>query len=102
MAKKMILDAVHETAKGLNKAGIMDTKTMRKFDALCLPPVKNLSAAQIRRLRTRNNASQAVFAAYLNTSPSTVQKWEQGQKKPNGPSLKLLNLIDQKGLEALG
>ncbi len=100
MAKK-ILDTVHDTAKGLHKADVMDTKTMHEFDALCLTPVKNLSAAQIKRLRTRNKASQAVFAAYLNTSPSTVQKWEQGQKKPNGPSLKLLNLVQDKGLEAL-
>jgi putative transcriptional regulator len=100
MAKK-ILDTVHDTAKGLHKAGVMDTKTMREFDSLCLTPVKDLSAAQIKRLRTRNKASQAVFAAYLNTSPSTVQKWEQGQKKPNGPSLKLLNLVQQKGLEVL-
>ena len=100
MAKK-ILDTVHDTARGLHKAGVMDTRTMREFDALCLTPVKTLSAAQIKRLRTRNKASQAVFAAYLNTSPSTVQKWEQGQKKPNGPSLKLLNLVQQKGLEAL-
>jgi len=100
MAKR-ILDTVHDTAKGLHKAGVMDTKTMREFDALCLTPVKNLSAVQIKRLRTRNKASQAVFAAYLNTSPSTVQKWEQGQKKPNGPSLKLLNLVQQKGLDAL-
>jgi putative transcriptional regulator len=101
MATK-ILDIVHETAKGLHKSGAMSTKTMREFDALCLSPVKNLSAAQIKRLRTRNNASQAVFAAYLNTSASTVQKWEQGQKKPGGASLKLLNLVEQKGLEVLG
>ena len=100
MAKK-ILDAVHETAKGLHEAGVMAAQTMREFDALCLPPVKDLSAAQIKRLRTRNKASQAVFAAYLNTSTSTVQKWEQDKKKPNGPSLKLLNLVEQKGLEAL-
>jgi putative transcriptional regulator len=100
MAKK-ILDTVHDTAKGLHKTGVMDTKTMHEFDALCLTPVKNLSAAQIKRLRIRNKASQGVFAAYLNTSPSTVQKWEQGQKKPNGPSLKLLNLVRDKGLEAL-
>ncbi len=100
MAKK-ILDTLHDTAKGLHKAGVMDTKTMHEFDALCLTPVKNLTAAQIKRLRKRNKASQAVFAAYLNTSPSTVQKWEQGQKKPNGPSLKLLNLVQDKGLEAL-
>ena len=100
MARK-ILDTVHDTAKGLHKAGVMDTKTMHEFDALGLTPVKKLSAVQIKRLRTRNKASQAVFAAYLNTSPSTVQKWEQGQKKPNGPSLKLLNLVQEKGLEAL-
>ena len=99
---KKIMDAVHQTARGLRKAGTMDAKTMREFDVLCLPPVKEYSATQIKRLRTRNKASQAVFAAYLNTSSSTVQKWEQGQKKPNGPSLKLLNLVAQKGLEALG
>ena len=101
MATK-ILDTVHKTADGLHRAGAMSTKTMRDFDALCLPPVKKMSPAQIKRLRMRNKASQAVFAAYLNTSPSTVQKWEQGQKKPNGASLKLLNLVEQKGLEALG
>ena len=100
MAKKM-LDVVHKTAKGLHKSGAMDAKTMREFDALCLPPVKEYSARQIKRIREQNKASQAVFAAYLNTSPSTVQKWEQGQKRPNGPSLKLLNLVAERGLEAL-
>ena len=100
MAKK-ILDTVHKTAEGLHSAGVMNPKTMREFDVLCLPPVRNLSAAQIKRLRTRNKASQAVFAAYLNTSASTVQKWEIGDKKPSGPSLKLLNLIERKGLEAV-
>ena len=98
---KNILDAVRKTAKGLHKAGAMDAKTMREFDALCLPPVKEYSARQIKRIREQNKASQAVFAAYLNTSPSTVQKWEQGQKRPNGPSLKLLNLVAERGLEAL-
>ncbi len=102
MTSKNILDTVHETARGLHKAGAMDPTTMREFDALCLPPVKTYTASQIRKLRLRHKASQAVFAAYLNTSLSTVQKWEQGQKKPNGPSLKLLNVVDQKGLEALG
>ncbi len=96
-----ILGVIYETAQGLHDAGVMDAKTMREFDALCLPPVKVYSAEQIKRIRLHNQASQAVFAAYLNTSPSTVQKWERGQKKPNGPSLKLLNLVDQKGLEVL-
>lgn len=100
MAKRL-LATLHETAKGLHKAGLMNMQTMHEFDALCLPPVKEYSPTQIKRMRIRNKASQAVFAAYLNTSVSTVQKWEQGQKKPNGPSLKLLNLVDQKGLGIL-
>jgi len=99
---KNILGAVHETAQGLAKAGVMDTVTLREFDALCLPPVRLYTAEEIRDIRLRNKASQAVFAAYLNTSLSTVQKWEQGQKRPRGPSLKLLDLVDRKGLEALG
>ena len=100
MSKK-VLDAVHRTAKGLHKAGAMTTTTMREFDALCLPPVKEYTPRQIKRIRIETKASQAVFAEYLNTSPSTVQKWEQGQKKPNGPSLKLLNLVERHGLEVL-
>jgi putative transcriptional regulator len=96
-----LLKALHETAEGLHQAGAMDTVTLREFDALCVPPVKEYSATQIKRLRQRTRASQAVFAACLNTSPSTVQKWEQGQKRPNGPSLKLLNLVDRQGLEIL-
>ena len=98
---KSILSTVRESAKDLHEAGVMKEATLREFDALCLPPVKEYTAVQIRRIRTRNRASQGVFAAYLNTSVSTVQKWEQGQKKPNGPSLKLLNLVAEKGLEVL-
>jgi putative transcriptional regulator len=98
---KSILNTVHDGAKDLKEAGAIDEMTMREFDVLCLPPVKELTARQIKRLRQQTKASQGVFAAYLNTSLSTVQKWEQGQKKPNGPSLKLLNMVAQKGLEVL-
>jgi putative transcriptional regulator len=98
---KSILDTVHETAQGLYRAGLLEIETMKEFDALCLPPVKEYTAVQIKHLRLLNNASQGVFAAYLNTSVSTVQKWEQGKKKPNGPSSKLLDIVERKGLEAL-
>ena len=98
---KSILEVVHGSAKDLNEAGTMKETTLREFDALCLPSVKELTAAQIKHIRMENKASQAVFAAYLNTGKSTVQKWEQGQKKPNGPSLKLLNLVAEKGLNVL-
>lgn len=99
---KSILETVHQTAKGLHDADLLDVKTMREFDALCLPPIKKYTARQIKQIRIRNRASQGVFAAYMNMSESAIQKWERGEKKPNGPSLKLLNLIDVNGTEALG
>lgn len=101
MMNKSILEVVHETAQDLHKSGIMKGTTLREFDALCLPEVKELTAEQIKQIRTKNLASQGVFAAYLNTSKSTIQKWEQGLKKPNGPSMKLLNLVADKGLQVL-
>lgn len=64
----------------------------------CLAPVKEYSPTYIKRIRLRNKVSQAVFAAYLNTSASTVRQWEQGLKKPGGISLKILNLVDHHGL----
>lgn len=100
MTRRLIKE-IHETAKGLHKAGVMSLQTMQEFDAMCLPPVKDYTPTQIKRIRERNKASQAVFAAYLNTSSSTVQKWEQGQKHPSGLALKLLNLIDRHGLALL-
>ncbi|NQZ08236.1 MAG: DNA-binding transcriptional regulator [Algicola sp.] len=96
-----ILDVVHQTAKGLHKAGVMDVTTLREIETLCLPPVKSFTANQIKRLRQQYKVSQPIFAEYLNISASTVQKWESGQKQPNGSSLKLLNLVEQKGLEVL-
>jgi putative transcriptional regulator len=96
-----ILEMVQETASDLHKAGVLKDQTLRDFDLLCLPAVEEFDAEQIKQIRLDNKASQGVFAAYLNTSKSTVQKWEQGQKKPNGPSLKLLNLVAKKGLEVL-
>jgi len=99
---KSILEVVHEGAKDLHDAGLLNEITMREFDVLCLPPVEVYSAAQIKGIRLKSKTSQGVFAAYLNTSKSTVQKWEQGVKKPNGPSLKLLNLVEEKGIKILG
>jgi putative transcriptional regulator len=97
----LILAAVHETATDLHAANLIDRRRMREYDALCLPPVPAYSSEHICELRHRHHLSQAVFAAVLNTSLSTVQQWELGDKNPSGPSLKLLNLLDRKGLEAL-
>lgn len=100
-ARSPILDAVHEGARDLHSAGFIDMRTMREYDALCLAPVPQYSSAKIRALRARHRISQAVFATVLNTSLSTVRQWEIGEKRPSGPSLKLLNLLDKKGLEVL-
>jgi putative transcriptional regulator len=100
-AKTRILEAVHETASDLHRLGFIDKRKMQRYDALCLDPVPAYDADQIRALRHHLHLSQAVLAAVLNTSLSTVRKWEVGDKKPSGPSLKLLNLIDRKGLEAV-
>jgi putative transcriptional regulator len=99
--KSDILQAVQETAKGLHRAGAMDQVTLREFDRLCLPRVPPMPPTTIRRIRARAHVSQAVFAALLNTSVSTVQKWEIGQKKPTGAALKLLHLVRTKGLDVV-
>ena len=90
-----------ETAKGLHAAGVMDQVTLREFDGLCLPPVEPLSPGKIRKIREQSRVSQAVYAALLNTSVSTVQKWEIGQKRPTGTALKLLHLVQKRGLEVV-
>jgi putative transcriptional regulator len=100
-AGSKILDAVHEAARDLQAAGFIEMRTMQRYDALCLEPIPPYSSAKIRALRARHKLSQAVLATVLNTSLSTVRQWEIGDKQPSGPSLKLLNLLDRKGLEAL-
>lgn len=100
-ARSRIFEAVHDTASDLHRLGFIDKRKMRQFDALCLDPVPEYNSEQIRALRDHLQLSQAVLAAVLNTSLSTVRKWEVGEKHPSGPSLKLLNLLDRKGLEAV-
>ena len=100
-ADSSILGSVHATAAGLARAGVLDKATLREFDALCLTPVEPLAPEEIRALRERENVSQPVFAHYLNVRKDAVSKWERGEKRPDGPSLKLLNLVKNKGLSAI-
>jgi len=93
--------AIHETASGLRETGVIDKQTMRRFDEACLTPVIELSAKQIRAIREQEQVSQSVFAHYLNVSINSVSQWERGEKKPAGPSLKLLCLVKKKGLAAV-
>lgn len=96
-----LLDVIHETAGDLHRLGFIDKRAMESYDAICIPPVPEYTPEQIRSLRDRYHLSQSVLASVLNTSLSTIQKWEIGEKHPGGPSLKLLNILDRKGLVAL-
>ena len=93
--------AIHETAAGLHRIGLMDKKTMREFDASCLTTVEPISAREIVAIRKRAGVSQGVFAHYLNVKPKLVSEWERGEKRPSGPSLKLLSIVKSKGLDAI-
>ena len=95
------LGAVHQTASDLHDARLMDKRTLRKFDELCLTPVRPMQPDEIRSLRERERVSQAVFALHLNVSTGLVSQWERGEKHPAGTSLKLLALVQEKGLEAV-
>lgn len=99
--KSDAFEAIHSSASGMYRAGTIDQATMREFDASCLakPPV--FAPADIKRLRLHNKVSQPVFARYLNTSESTVEKWEAGTKKPSGAALKLLSVVQKHGLAVL-
>ncbi len=96
-----IAASVHETADGLYEAGLMDKRTMREFDELCLTKIRPLTADEIRNIRERENISQVVFAHYLNVTKGVISQWERGEKRPSGTSLKLLSLVDKKGLDAI-
>ncbi len=100
MASK-IIESVRSDMAAFHRLGIVDKVTMREFDAICPPPVRAFSADDIRGLRDKLNFSQPIFALHLHTSTSTVRKWEQGDTRPTGPALKLLNILADKGLRAI-
>ena len=96
-----IIESLRKDLTVLHEAGAITKVTMRNFDASCPPPPRPLAAADIKRLRESLKFSQPVFALYLHTTASTVRKWEQGETQPTGPALKLLNVIADKGLQAI-
>ena len=95
-------EAIHASAKALHKVGAIDKATLRDFDESCLAAIFNFTPTDIQKLRQSNNVSQPIFARYLNTSESTIEKWETGAKRPSGMALKLLTIVQKHGLEVLG
>jgi putative transcriptional regulator len=99
--RSSLMASIHENAEGLHAVGAMDKRTMHEFDELCLTPVQPLKPGDIRALRLREGASQAVFARYLNVTTGLISQWERGEKHPQGASLKLLTLVAKNGLQAV-
>ena len=99
--KSEAFEAIHASAQALLKVGAIDKATMREFDESCLSAPPDIDPRQIKRIRERAHVSQPVFARYLNTSESTIQKWEAGTKRPSGMALKLLSVVDKHGLKVL-
>lgn len=93
--------AIHETMEALHEIGAIGKKTMREFDDACLTPVTVLPPEEIKRIRMQEHVSQPVFARYLNVSRNLVSDWERGIKKPGGPALRLLTIIQKKGLHVI-
>ncbi|MDQ7734196.1 DNA-binding transcriptional regulator [Halomonas sp. SpR1] len=104
MAKKYRSDAmaaIHETMEALHEVGAVDKKTMRDFDETCLTNAEPIPPEAIRTLREREHLSQPVFARYLNVSKNLVSDWERGVKRPGGPALRLLAVIEKNGIQAI-
>ncbi|CAB3754764.1 helix-turn-helix domain-containing protein [Paraburkholderia humisilvae] len=95
-------EAIHSAASGLYRAKVIDKKTMREYDDLCIEEAPEFSAKQIASIRKTVNVSQGVFAVYLNTTVSTVRQWEQGNKKPSGIAARMLQLVQKNGLTIFG
>jgi putative transcriptional regulator len=95
------LASIHETMEVLHEVGAIGNQTMREFDDSCLTPVEPLSPEAIRALREREHLSQPVFARYLNVSKNLVSDWERGIKRRGGPALRLLTVIEKKGIQAI-
>ncbi|WP_386082442.1 helix-turn-helix domain-containing protein [Vreelandella sp. F11] len=93
--------AIHETMEALHEVGAVDKKTMRTFDDTCLTNAQPIPPEAIRALREREHLSQPVFARYLNVSKNLVSDWERGVKRPGGPALRLLAIIEKNGIQAI-
>lgn len=100
---RRMLDEMLEMANALDAHALITKTDLMQIRGLCQkPPVYTPSmVAQIRKSKAR--MSQSVFASLLNVSVSTVQKWEapESGKHPSGAAAKLLQVIDQRGIEAI-
>ncbi|CAN5562304.1 DNA-binding transcriptional regulator [soil metagenome] len=93
-----VSESVHKGVSNLHALGFVDASTMRRFDETCLAPVEEFTAEEVKALREREGASQAVLARHMYVATATVSQWERGERKPAGAALKLLTLVKAHGL----
>lgn len=95
-----VFDMVEEELRSINQVKDVSV-SLREFNVVKFPPPKHYTSKDVVRIRKEAHVSQAVFARILNASQSTVRKWEIGAKKPSGSNRRLLQIIENKGLEVL-
>ncbi|TNF67259.1 MAG: helix-turn-helix domain-containing protein [Gammaproteobacteria bacterium] len=95
-------NTINEFANDLYDSGMIDKKTLRDLSDHALPDLYEFTGDEIKALREREKVSQAVFAKYLNISAGMVRSLEQGSRHAKGAILKLLNIVKQNGIKALG
>ena len=96
-----INDTINDIAQGLHKNGVIDKRTLNDLVEDELPAVTEYTGEEIQQIRMRQKLSQAVFAMYLNISPATIRSLEQGKRHAHGAILKLINIVDRHGIQAL-
>jgi putative transcriptional regulator len=93
MARKARVQVFDDLRQSLADAGAYEKgKAMNLRTKEIPPPPRPLKPAEIRKIRLALNASQALFARFLNVSPNTVESWEQGVRHPDQAALKLLTI----------
>ncbi len=89
-----VLATAHGLAAALHRVGAMDELSMRDMDRLCLPPRPDYGGSEVRRIRAATRMSQPVFARLLGVDKSAVAQWERDARRPSGPALRLLEVLD--------
>jgi len=96
-----LIESLYEDLEAMASDGLIEKQTLREFEHKHLAYHSDLNGEDVKALRESNHISQAVLARYLNLSPVSIQRWEQGKSMPSGSAVVLLNLIKEKGLQAL-
>ena len=93
MARKIRVKVFDDLRQSLADAQAYEQGRPVDLRTRAIPPTpKPLKPAEIRRIRQGLNASQALFARFLNVSTNTVESWEQGVRQPDQAALKLLTI----------